>query len=405
MTSKTKAKGSSQIGATSSPVTVADLQAHVASVSGEFSPGALAVAASDPDVDFCVSDEVVTADVMQLGPLSWGLDRVDQRSNTLNGMFETGGTDGEGVDIYVLDTGVNQFHEDFEGRLKGGFNAVRDGNGDDDWDDCNGHGSHCAGSAAGTEHGVAKRASIFGVRVLGAPAAAGDSAARRREKRCSKSGSWSSVLNGIDWVIARAGERGRPAVASMSIGGGKNLAVNRAVRLLRDAGVVPVVAAGNSFTDACRDSPGSSPDAITVGATDRDDTLWRWHSDAGSNWGGCVDILAPGVAIVAPWHSTTTGVATQTGTSMAAPHVAGAAALVASNLMRAANNGAIPSVDAVKEALLSRAVDGAIDLSAAPMHSTPNKMLFTAFKEPIPDYFAPQSNHAAFQRRLREAGK
>merc|ERR1719352_1785137 len=236
----------------------------------------------------------------------------------LDGVYETGTADGSGVDIYVVDTGVSKIHADFAGRLGGGFNAV----------------PMAKGSSA-------KDAS--------------DSDAQARTKRCSKSGSWSSVLTGMDWVLSRcADRRDRGCVMSASIGGGKNKAINDMITRLKAGGVVPVIAAGNAAKDACLESPGSSPDAITVGATDDADKLWRWHSSAGSNWGTCVDILAPGVSIRSAWHSTAHGTNAQTGTSMATPHVAGAAAVFAAKF-KAANGGRLPTPDEVKAALLARA--------------------------------------------------
>merc|ERR1719453_2928608 len=174
-------------------------------------------------------------------------------------------------------------------------------------------------------------------------------------------GGFNAVPTGMDWVLSRcADRRDRGCVMSASIGGGKNQAINDMITRLKAGGVVPVIAAGNAAKDACLESPGSSPDAITVGATDNGDKLWRWHSSAGSNWGTCVDILAPGVSIRSAWHSTAHGTNAQTGTSMATPHVAGAAAVFAAKF-RAANGGRLPTPDEVKAALLARATVGAVD--------------------------------------------
>jgi len=371
-------------------------------------PATLATVADSDEILFCSQDSEVTAQALQLGPPSWGIDRVDQREMALNGLFDSGAADGEGADVYVIDTGIYKQHSDFSGRLKGGFNAVADGEGDDGWDDCNGHGTHCAGSAAGTLYGLCKKCSVYGVRVLGQPAGPDDSDTQKRAKRCSKSGSWSSVLKGLNWVVTQAApggrSAGRPVIASMSIGGGKNAAINEAVKSMAESGVIPVIAAGNAARDACLESPGSAPEAITVGATDKSDKIWRWSSSAGSNWGTCVDLLAPGVAINSAWFGNPDAKKVQTGTSMATPHVAGAAAIEAAILFGA--SGGVPTTDQIKQVLLQKSTQGKINLgSEAP--GTPNKLLFTAFKAPMQNYYAQDPNHTPFtaqKRRLRASG-
>lgn len=206
------------------------------------------------------------------------------------------------------------------------------------------------------------------------------------------------MLTGMDWVLSQcADRRDRGCVMSASIGGGKNQAINDMITRLKAGGVVPVIAAGNAAKDACLESPGSSPDAITVGATDNEDRLWRWHSSAGSNWGTCVDILAPGVSIRSAWHSTTHSTNAQTGTSMATPHVAGAAAVFAAKF-RAVNGGRLPTPDEVKSALLARSTVGAVDVGVAP--TTPNKLLCTDYAA-APGYYSTASNLGVQQRRLR----
>jgi len=379
----------------------ADDRVEVASVSQgrsfitmEASPKALQIAADNENVEFCEPDSVVTADSFQIGA-PWGLDRVDQRAGGLNGLYDTGAADGEGVDVYVVDTGVNKQHSDFSSRLKGGYNAVMNSDGTQDptdWDDCNGHGTHCAGSSVGSVHGVAKKATLYGVRVLGTPT-----------DRCGKSGAWSSVLMGFNHVIEQAitgQSKGRPVIMSASIGGGKSSAINAVISEMKQVGVLPVVAAGNSASDACNDSPGGSPDAFTVGATDEQDKLWKWNEEAGSNWGTCVDILAPGVNIRSAWHSTQYGTMLQTGTSMATPHVSGAAALVAGQLMQR-TGFTKPTPSELEAELLARATAGVIDVKSAP--TTPNLMLFTSYDQPRSDYFdrEPNVDVTTLERRLR----
>merc|ERR550537_1167846 len=374
---------------------------------GDVAPDTLMDIVNDDDIEGCYQNSEVEAQALQLSPPSWGVDRVDQRDGggTLNGLFDSGAADGEGADVYIVDTGIYKQHSDFMGRLKGGFNAVSDGEGTNGWDDCNGHGTHCAGSAAGTLYGLCKKCNVYGVRVLGQPSAAGDSDAAKRAKRCSKSGSWASVLKGLNWVVEQSAtgglSAGRPVVASMSIGGGKNQAINDAVKAMTQAGVIPVIAAGNAARDACLESPGSEPTAITVGATDKTDKIWRWSSSAGSNWGSCVDILAPGVAIKSTWHGSPDASKVQTGTSMATPHVAGAAAIEAALLF--GTSGSKPTTDQIRDVLLQKSTLNKIDLGTnAP--GTPNRLLFTAFTQPMPDYYSQTPNHAPFtttQRRLR----
>ncbi|XP_038071264.1 aqualysin-1-like [Patiria miniata] len=235
---------------------------------------------------------------------TWGLDRIDQRSLPLDDKFSPYQGDGKGVSIYVIDTGIRTTHEEFEDRATFAYDAVEGavGNGTD----CRGHGTHCAGTAAGLRYGVAKKAMVYGVRVLG----------------CQGSGTWSSVIKGMDWV-AQHGIR--PAVASMSLGGGGSRSVDESVASLYAQGVTVVVAAGNNGYEACRRSPARAPEAITVGATEDDDSRAYF-----SNYGGCVDIFAPGRYITAAYNEGDDDYNTISGTSMATPHVAGAAALLLS---------------------------------------------------------------------------
>ena len=236
---------------------------------------------------------------------TWGLDRIDQRSKSLNGTFGYTST-GVGVTAYIIDTGIRTTHSEFGGRATSGFDAVDGGSADD----CNGHGTHVAGTVGGATYGVAKGVSLVAVRVL----------------NCSGSGTWSGVIAGMDWVTANH-TGSNPAVANMSLGGGANSSVDAAVRRMIADGVATAVAAGNGNVagiaqDACKSSPSRVTEAMTIGATDRNDKKASW-----SNYGRCVDWFAPGVGITSAWYTSTTATNTISGTSMATPHTAGVAAL------------------------------------------------------------------------------
>jgi subtilisin family serine protease len=234
---------------------------------------------------------------------TYGLDRVDQRNLPLSQGYEYT-TTASNVTAYVIDTGILATHQDFGGRVVGpGFTAISDGNGSSD---CNGHGTHVAGTVGGTTYGVAKGVKLVAVRVLG----------------CNGSGTNSGVIAGIDWVAANATG---PSVANLSLGGGASSAVDTAVANAVNRGVVMVVAAGNDNANACNYSPARAPAAITVGATTSTDARASY-----SNFGSCVDIFAPGSSITSAWHTSNMATNTISGTSMASPHVAGVVALIRS---------------------------------------------------------------------------
>ena len=263
----------------------------------------VAALAQDPSVTRIEPDRVVGIDATQ-NPATWGLDRIDQRTLPLNSTY-TYTVTGTGVKAYIIDTGILGTHSDFGGRVLSGYTAISDGNGTTD---CNGHGTHVAGTVGGTTYGVAKSVSLVPVRVLS----------------CTGSGSNTGVIAGLDWVTADHAA-GTPAVANMSLGGSSSASLNAAVARSVADGITYTVAAGNSNTDACTSSPASEPTAITVGATGSTDARASY-----SNFGTCLDIFAPGSSITSDWYTSTTATATISGTSMAAPHVAGVAALLLS---------------------------------------------------------------------------
>ncbi|MBO1752835.1 fibronectin type III domain-containing protein [Actinotalea sp. BY-33] len=277
---------------------------------------------------------------------TWGLDRIDQVGLPLDGGFTYASSAGAGVRVYVVDTGVDPTHPDFTGRVTAGYSAIGDGVGADD---CHGHGTHVAGSAASATYGVAKGATIVPVRVLG----------------CDGRGDSSHVVAGANWILANH-PAGTPGVVNMSLGGGVSSSMARAVDALTGAGLLVVAAAGNANGDACLTSPARVPAALTVGATASTDARSSF-----SNWGTCVDGFAPGSAITSTYPGGR--YATMSGTSMAAPHAAGMAALL---LQRE------PSLRPA--ALTERMLSAAHPVVADPGPGSPDVLLTTVQATPTP---------------------
>ncbi|WP_329570174.1 S8 family peptidase [Streptomyces sp. NBC_01361] len=294
--------------------------------------------AADPSVAAVVQDSRVSLDHTRKNPPSWGLDRIDQGDLPLDKSYTCPESAGSGVTAYVIDTGIRISHRDFGGRAHYGWDFV---DGDATAQDGNGHGTHVAGTVAGTGYGVAKKADVVAVRVL-------DDAG---------SGTTAQVIAGIDWVTKHAR---KPAVANLSLGGSANAQLDAAVRGSIASGVTYTVAAGNDGLPASLYSPARVKEAITVGATDRTDRRADF-----SNWGTRLDLFAPGVDITSAGYASDKGKATFSGTSMASPHVAGAAALYLAD-----HPSATPAE--VSRALTGRAATGRI---SDPLPGSSNKLL------------------------------
>ncbi|MCX4527853.1 MULTISPECIES: S8 family peptidase [unclassified Streptomyces] len=298
--------------------------------------------AADPAVKSVVQNRVFTVDDAQgtqPNPPSWGLDRIDQRALPLDTSYTYPDKAGEGVTAYIIDTGVRITHGEFGTRASYGYDAIDN---DNTAQDGHGHGTHVAGTVAGNSYGVAKKAKIVGVRVL-------DN---------NGSGTTAQVVAGIDWVTRNAV---KPAVANMSLGGGADSALDTAVRNSIAAGITYGVAAGNESTDASTKSPARVAEAITVGATTNTDAKASY-----SNYGSILDIFAPGSSITSSWGTGDTATNTISGTSMATPHVVGAAALYLSQ-----NPASTPAQ--VSSALVSAATPNVV---TSPGSGSPNRLLY-----------------------------
>ncbi len=294
---------------------------------------------ADPNVLSVEQDQMLSIATTQTNP-TWGLDRIDQRNRPLNQAY-TYSSGGAGVTVYIVDTGIDFSQADFQGRASKALDVITN-NGTAA--DCNGHGTHVAGTVGSATYGVAKQAALKAVRVLD----------------CTGHGPMSGLLSAVDWITLNAQ---RPAVVNMSLTGVLSASLNAAVEFSIASGITYVVAAGNATADACSASPSSAPNAITVGATDANDAFASW-----SNFGGCVRILAPGMNIASLWLGNGSA-STQSGTSMASPHVAGAAALYLQ-----LNPTATPAQ--VRSALTSNATTG---VATGVPGATPNLLLYTGF--------------------------
>ncbi|MFL6130419.1 MAG: S8 family peptidase [Mycobacteriales bacterium] len=299
--------------------------------------------AADPTVAYVAQNHRVQLLADQANPPSWGLDRVDQRDLPLNSNYHYD-VDASNVTAYVIDTGIRVTHQTFGGRATWGTNTTGDGNNTD----CNGHGTHVAGTIGGSQYGLAKAVHLVAVKVLD----------------CNGSGSFAGVAQGIDFVTAQHAA-GAPAVANMSLGAqGSDTATENAVRNSIADGVTYAIASGNSNADACNFTPARVAEAITVNASDSNDARASF-----SNFGSCTDIFAPGVNITSSWNTSDTATNTISGTSMATPHVAGGAALYLS-----ANPGASPAT--VQQALKDNAT---LNHITNPGAGSPNRLLYTLF--------------------------
>jgi subtilisin family serine protease len=308
---------------------------------GQMSPAAARKLAAEDGVAYVEQNGKVSVLATQPNPPSWGLDRIDQRDLPLDNSYTYNATAGN-VRAYVIDTGIRVTHTTFGGRAVWGTNTTGDGNNTD----CNGHGTHVAGTIGGAEYGVAKGVALTAVKVLD----------------CGGSGSFAGVAAGVDWVTGDHAA-GAPAVANMSLGGaGTNATVENAVRNSIIDGVTYAIASGNSNSDACNFTPARVAEAITVNASTRADARASF-----SNLGTCTDIFAPGEGILSSYHTSDTATASLSGTSMAAPHVAGGAAL-----LLAGSPGLTPA-----QVASTMFANSTLNKITNPGTGSPNRLLFT----------------------------
>ncbi len=311
----------------------------VSGFSAELSAAAVQTLRRNPSVAWIESDQRIQLTQTQTNP-TWGLDRIDQRNRPLNDSYVYNST-GFGVKAYIIDTGIRLSHNQFGSRAVSGYDAVDGGPATD----CDGHGTHVAGTVGGSTYGVAKAVTLVAVRVLD----------------CNGEGTVGGVIAGVDWVTSNH-SAGQPAVANMSLGGGYSSALDWAVEDSISDGITYVVAAGNDTDDACWYSPAGVPAAITVGATTTADAR-----RSTSNYGTCLDIFAPGSDITSAWYSSNTATNTISGTSMASPHVAGVAALYLQG-----NPTASPAT--VRSAIVNNATTGVVSNAGS---GSPNRLLYS----------------------------
>ncbi|WP_432978557.1 S8 family serine peptidase [Dactylosporangium sp. CA-233914] len=305
--------------------------------SGRMNAAAARRLAADPAVQYVEQDRMVSIEATQTSA-TWGLDRIDQAALPLDNSYTYGPA--SNVTAYIIDTGVRLTHSEFAGRARSGYDFVDN---DSDASDCQGHGTHVAGTVGGKTYGVAKDVKLVAVRVLD----------------CSGNGSYSQIIAGVDWVTKNAV---KPAVANMSLGGAAGTTLDNAVKKSIASGVTYAVAGGNDSANACSKSPARLPEAITVGATDANDTRASF-----SNFGNCLDLFAPGVNITSSSNASNTGTQRMSGTSMATPEVTGAAALYL-----AGHPAATPQQ--VRDALVAGATNGVVKSAGS---GSPNKLLNT----------------------------
>ncbi|MDQ6769012.1 MAG: S8 family serine peptidase [Gemmatimonadota bacterium] len=318
------------------------------------SAAAVSRLAQDPRVKYIEQDALahaISTGTQTTPKPTWGIDRIDQAALPLSGSY-TWNASGVGVTAYIIDTGIRFDHSEFGGRAVKGEDEITIGG---TAADCNGHGTHVSGTIGGKTYGVARDVKLVAVRVLD----------------CSGSGAYSAVIAGVNFVTGQKNTLGGPMVANMSLGGGPFQALDDAITKSTDAGVTYAVAAGNDGLNACNYSPARTPSAITVGATDNTDTRTSW-----SNYGTCVDIFAPGNGITSSWYTTATATNTISGTSMASPHVAGAAALYL-------ETDPYAKASVVAAALISNATKAAVK---SPGTGSPNLLLYTGFIAATPVY-------------------
>jgi subtilisin family serine protease len=306
--------------------------------SAKLSAQAAEALAHNPNVASVEQDQTTTVSAITQSPVDWGLDRIDQRTNSLDLQY-TSASAGAGVHAYIIDSGIRTTNVDFEGRASGAYSVINDGWGTND---CMGHGTHVAGIVGSAHYGVAKQVKLYAVRVFD----------------CAGVSTYSGIAAAVDWITKN---RVNPAVVNMSLSGSPSSTLNTAIKNSIASGVVYAVAAGNLTSDACNYTPGNVAEALTVGAISTSDDQASF-----SNYGTCVDIFAPGMAILSTYNTSDSAAVRYSGTSMAAPFVAGAAAVYLS-----AHPGATPSQ--VAAGLLSNATTGAL---VGLTGGSPNRLLF-----------------------------